>query len=378
MLGRRDILRTLITLPSAAGQMFGEAPALRPYLQDVSAGEATLLWPPDGAAESSIEWTSGDRAWTHCSAALREALPQDEAGGWPPPQASARLTGLPPGSTVSYRVSDEPGIVHRFRTPRKEPAPFRFLAFGDSGAGTEEQFELARRMEAEGADFCVHTGDVVYPIPTPEGIRQRYLDCYRDLMASGPMYVCLGNHDYAAERGVPFLRVHSFPGVPGAPREDEGRYYSFEWNSARIIALDSNLLADGVPARESERMLRWLDGELERPAFWRIVFFHHPPYTLGKHADDPICAEVMRRLAPRLERAGVQLVLNGHDHNYQRFDPIRGTVYCVTGGGGGGLYPVTPHPRHAASAELYHFVRVDVSGWSGRVLRDPIGAGAQW
>ena len=89
----------------------------------------------------------------------------------------------------------------------------------------------------------------------------------------------------------------------------------------------------------------WLEQQLsESVATWKIAVFHHPPYTCGGHAGD---TRVAREWVPLFESYGVQLVLSGHDHNYQRFAARNGVTYVVHGGGAAGLYSLRgcPAPR---------------------------------
>ncbi|MBI4893648.1 MAG: metallophosphoesterase [Acidobacteria bacterium] len=357
---RRDIFRKILGAAGAARSLSAQSAAPLPFLQNVTESEATLAWPPAQSAPLSIEWSSGNGRWHSC--------PTSQAATWtdlgPSTQQSfVTLSGLPPGGRIAYRGAWNQPQEASFRTPRLAPATFRFLAFGDSGVASDAQFALSRLMAADDPDFTLHTGDIIYPYTTPEGIRERYFDCYGQMMARCPMYISLGNHDCMISQGNPLLSIHRLPAHPAG-----GRYYSFRWNAAHFIALDTNSLAD--PA-----MLAWFDQELLQPTVWRIVFFHHPPYTRGTHAHDPICLEVERLLAPRLESAGVDLVLMGHDHNYQRFLPIGQTTYCVTGGGGAGLYYVGSSRRHAVAASAHHYLRVDVQGLMLRATA--IGADGQ-
>src|SRR5262249_28952135 len=118
-------------------------------------------------------------------------------------------------------------------------------------------------------------------------------------------------------------------------------------------------------------------------ALWKIAFWHQTPYTTNHHLDDhdPIDVAARQFLNPIVERYGVQLVLTGHEHNYQRTRPLRsaygdistvgnfvtpagqGAVHVASGGGGGVLHPVaavTPSFLVRADA-VYHYLRVDVN-----------------
>jgi hypothetical protein len=95
---------------------------------------------------------------------------------------------------------------------------------------------------------------------------------------------------------------------------------------------------------------------------WSVVVFHQPAYSCAHHGSTP---DVLQAFAPLFGPRGVDLVLNGHDHDYQRFGPIDGVTYVVTGGGGGSLYDMrdcpegTPGPM--ASAVAFHFVTIEAT-----------------
>nr|MBA2540711.1 metallophosphoesterase [Deltaproteobacteria bacterium] len=87
------------------------------------------------------------------------------------------------------------------------------------------------------------------------------------------------------------------------------------------------------------------------------VYMHRPPYSSGEHGSD---TGLRTKLAPVLERHGVQLVLSGHDHDYERMIPQDGVAYVVTGGGGRGTRPVGESSFTAFSEAVIHFVIVEV------------------
>jgi len=120
-------------------------------------------------------------------------------------------------------------------------------------------------------------------------------------------------------------------------------------------------------------MLAWLDADLAATdRYWRIVFLHHTPYPTGFHLGDPVCAAVEQLVNPIVERHGVQLVLAGHEHAYERTYPLAcgqvvsppapSTTYVVTGGGGGALESVGCSAQTAISVEVFNYLRVDVEG----------------
>ena len=116
-----------------------------------------------------------------------------------------------------------------------------------------------------------------------------------------------------------------------------GPYYTRKLGDGEVqlFFLDSNVV--------SATQTAWLEQQLsESTATWKIALFHHPPYTCGGHAGN---LDVARRWVPLFEDYGVQLVLSGHDHNYQRFAARNGVTYVVDGGGAAGLYRMHGCPR---------------------------------
>jgi 3',5'-cyclic AMP phosphodiesterase CpdA len=192
---------------------------------------------------------------------------------------------------------------------------------------------------------------------------------YPFLLGNIPFFPVPGNHEYETDAAAPYVTMHAVP-TRTVPAEDAGRYYSFDWGNAHFVCLDSNLPLERA-ARGQGQMLAWLDSDLRQTnQLWRIAVVHHAPYATGVNAGDPISALVRQRVVPILENNGVQLVLSGHEHTYQRTQPLRsgaiapaatGVVYLASGGGGAGLYPQTSGPLTAFSRTAYHYLRVQVN-----------------
>jgi hypothetical protein len=97
--------------------------------------------------------------------------------------------------------------------------------------------------------------------------------------------------------------------------------------------------------------------------WWTMVVVHKPPYDCGRYDGMP---EVRDLWAPEFAHRA-DMVLSGHDHNYQRFAPLEGVTYVVSGGGGDSFYglgdectPETP-ARMAGNDNLHHFLAIRVS-----------------
>ena len=304
---------------------------------------------------------------------VRELLPAETDLGAPRYRHTVELAGLEPNTEYFYGfLADDLGLATNeplsFRTAC--PGSLSFLAFGDSGSGGAEQQILAGWMRKESPSLVLHLGDLAYP----RGAFQDYQDYYfapcRDLMKRVPFFPCPGNHDYMTRDAFPYLALHNLPQVASVPESDHGRYYSFDWGGVHFVSVDSN--APLVRAAGGQGpMLDWLENDLSATRqYWKIVYFHHPPFAGGPNENDPLATLARNCLVPIIERHGVQLVLNGHEHSYQRTFPLagkqmvtkgNGTVYVTSGGGGYGLYAAHSHPLVAVRHSVHHYLRVDVA-----------------
>lgn len=99
-------------------------------------------------------------------------------------------------------------------------------------------------------------------------------------------------------------------------------------------------------------------GELKSSAAaWKIVFGHHPIYSSGHYGTNQALID---SLTPLFQKYGVQLYINGHEHNYERTQPIQGTTYLITGIGGAQLRPVGRSPWTAFSTSRYGFSAIEI------------------
>jgi 3',5'-cyclic AMP phosphodiesterase CpdA len=222
--------------------------------------------------------------------------------------------------------------------------PVRFLAFGDSGGGGADQYALLEQMYTVPYDLMIHTGDVAYDDGTIQQYEDNVFGVYGDLFKNIPFFPASGNHDYKTMNGAPFREVFNLPGDSGE------QWYSYDWGRVHFVALDTEA--------DYATQAKWLDADLAASSLpWKIVYLHKPPYSSGQHGSD---LALRSKLAPVFQKHGVQLVLTGHDHNYERILPQRGVTYVVTGGGGIGTVAVGMSDFTAFSEDVIHFVYAEV------------------
>jgi hypothetical protein len=317
----------------------------RPYVQSVTADSAILMFTQTGDP-ALVDVTRPDGTRVASVSARREPSAEVWPGVW---QVSARLQSLEPSTLYCYSLR---GLTERagFRTaPAADSSEVvRFIAFGDSGDGGDNQYAVKNQMLTVPFDFVLHTGDVAYDDGTLAQLEAGFFRVYQSITRSFATFPVAGNHDYATASAAPLRQAFALPqnGMPGEPE----RCFSFDWGHVHVAGLDTDRIGAALAA--------WLDADLaatDRP--WKIVFAHEPPLSSGEHGSN---AAFRRYLVPVVERHGVALVLSGHDHDYERTRPISGTTYIVTGGGGRGTRAVRSSAFTAFSEDTLHFVQVEV------------------
>lgn len=311
-----------------------------PYIQRVKKTAVSILIHTDMSAPVKLRYRKvGKTDWNNVV---------DTASN----QHSFRIKNLKEDTEYEYYFKNADGeritMTYTFRTKRDvtEDEPLRVAVFGDSGAFTTDQMRVATQMQWWKPELLVHTGDIAYESGTTDDFVLTFFKPYQPLIAEVPFYGSIGNHDYTTDQAGPYKELFETP----TTYSDSEDYYAFDYDSTHFVSLNSNL-----DYSEGSEMYSWLVNDLadtNKP--WKIVFFHHPVYSSGEHGSTTGMAEV---LGPVFEQYDVDLVLNGHDHNYERNTKVNGVMYVVTGGGGRSLYDaVNENPQSKIFISEYHFL----------------------
>jgi hypothetical protein len=176
-------------------------------------------------------------------------------------------------------------------------------------------------------DLWLMLGDNAYNIGTDAEYQAAVFDKHTDLLPQTPLWPTYGNHDgFSADSATqtgPYYDIFTLPteGEAGGMPSGTEAYYSFDFANIHFICLDS----EDTSRAANGAMMTWLAADVaDTTADWVIAFWHHPPYSKGSHDSDNIFDSTgrmfdMREIAlPILEDAGVDLVLTGHSHSYER------------------------------------------------------------
>lgn len=254
------------------------------------------------------------------------------------------IAGLRPGTRYYYAVGDTFGQLaggadFYFTTAPAQPKPTRIWAIGDCGTAGAGDFGSWLVRDAyyqytgsRETDVWLMLGDNAYYSGTDAEYQAAVFDTYTTLLQRTAVWSTLGNHEtYSPLPGghLSYFDIFDFPtdGEAGGVPSGTERYYSFNYANVHFVCLDSELSSRS----KSGAMLAWLEADLAANTNeWVIAFWHSPPYTKGSHdSDNPFdnrgnMIEMRTNVNPILERYGVDLVLGGHSHNYERSYLLKG------------------------------------------------------
>jgi len=292
-----------------------------PLVQDLTPTGVNVVWCPSDRKDDVLEY--GPAAET----LDKSVQPAADALG------RASITGLEPGKTYYYRIKmkaaagGETGYseAHPFTTPKPDAAKFSFAVIADTHTSGCNK-DLAALMAQLKPDFVLNGGD------RSPSVVSGTLKPYRDIIASVPMYMARGNHDGADKQ-----KMVSMVAGPG-----DNQYFAVTWGNARIICVNSED-RKGAGLKKGGEQYQWLENELKNcKQTWKIVIQHIP--VLSAY-DGGYRKEGLDDERDLLESCGVDLVFQGHQHNYDRSKPMKagqpaadgkGVIYVTCSGACGG------------------------------------------
>jgi MYXO-CTERM domain-containing protein len=375
----------------------------KPYLQTLTPASVVVVWTTDVSSESLVRYgstpTSLDKSATASSGTQHEV----------------KVTGLSPNTRYYYSVGTSGKTLaggdadHFFVTAPTAGTKKKFRAWivGDSGTGNSNQMDVRNAMlQRTGPHYrphiYLHMGDMAYSDGTTSEFTTRFFAPYETLLRNTVTWPTLGNHeghssDSQTQTG-PYYTAYVIPkaGEAGGLPSGTEAYYSFDYANVHFIVLDSH----HSPRTPTGAMLTWMKNDLAATKQdWVIAYWHHPPYTKGSHNSDTEGRLIdMRQYAlPILEAGGVDLVLAGHSHIYERsflvdgayatpttaagkikdngdgkpdgsgpykklvgLNSHDGAVYVVAGHGGAGISGTADHPLMYFSEKIHGSCLMDV------------------
>src|ERR1051325_5156585 len=298
------------------------------------------------------------------------------------------LQGLQPDARYFYAVESSENTLARgpdyfFITPPLGPKPTRIWVLGDPGTANGNQFAVRDAYYnftgARHTDLWLMLGDNAYSSGTDEQYQQAVFNVFPEMLRKSVLWPTIGNHDTYTDftmTDFPYLHIFSLPvqGEAGGVASGTKRYYSFNHGNIHFVCLDS-MSSDRSPGSP---MIQWLQQDLiANTNTWLVAFWHHPPYSKGSHDSDyeGELVEMRQNVVPILENYGVDLVLSGHSHAYERSFLINGhygpsdsfDVGMLVDGGDGRLEGNGPYRKTVSGPVPHEGAVYAVAGSSGQI-----------
>ncbi|MBI5528068.1 MAG: metallophosphoesterase [Deltaproteobacteria bacterium] len=331
---------------------------------------ATVSWETNGNVPGEIQY-----GMTTTYGMVDKAFPAlPGPTGW---THSAVAQGLDPATTYHYRVGN---ATHGFSpdytfttAPDTQCEAFSFVALGESrgtfSGVSSDWSNVFSQAAGENPGFILHTGDhVVNGSLLPQW--SDFFDNSAAVIPFIPIMSAIGNDDVGLATGDDAL-FNQFFAFPRNDYTDTEDFYSFDYGSVHVSVLSTESFKDDNYADESA----WLDEDLcWTDRIWKVVVLHRPPYSSGTHGSDD--GKIIPYLTDVFDKYGVDVVIGGHDHDYERFKPLKSgqevasydsaTLHVVTGGGGAPVDPLFPSkpklPTSAVTDNKNHYVVFSVNG----------------
>jgi hypothetical protein len=303
----------------------GAARVIRgPYLNTGTPTSLIVKWRTDVASDSVVRYGPAPGNLNQSASATGVVTDHE-----------VKLTGLSPDTQYYYSVGSASGTQaggadYYFLTPPAGPKPTHIWVLGDSGAVASGDFGAYAVRDAYYAytgsrytDLLLMLGDNAYQLGTDDEYQRGMFNVYPDMLRKTVVWSTIGNHEYYTDI---YLDIFSFPknGEAGGVASGVENYYSFDYGNIHFINLAGYYSGSRLT---NAPMCNWLQADLEANTNkWIIAFWHQPPYTKGTHDSDweQDHVEMRQNAVPILESYGVDLVLSGHSHVYERSYMLRG------------------------------------------------------
>ena len=307
-----------------------------PYLANAGPTSVTIHYETASPGEGVVLFGTAGAMNRQVPAALVEQCsyssnPKDKAA----PKVTAclyraRLTDLVPGTAYQYQVlpagkGGPASVPKTFRTFPVKPERITFIAYGDTRTNPAAHRSVAACFARHEPLFILHDGDLVASGKALELWGPQFFTPLADVIDHVPIMPALGNHEGGAEN---LLRFFDQPG---------GRtWYSFDCGPVHVTVLDDQ--------QTKPENVQWLDQDLAAAkAPWKIAMYHAPTFNLEGHKSDAVRTTFL----PVFEKYGVDVVVAGHSHMYERFVPLvrKGPPLAgAAAGAGGAAGAAAPRP----------------------------------
>jgi acid phosphatase type 7 len=354
------------SVPQAEPAVSAERITKGPCLLRVDQDRVALMWETDVQGPWSVHCITAGGKLIRCDT-MGDEVTYEVARGEAPRTAYIHkvwITGLKPGREYRYHIVG-PNVrsdAYAFRTVPARTDEVRFVVYGDSRTNVKVHRQIIEQIIKHEPAFVVNVGDLVSRGDEYSQWGPQFFEPVKGLVESVPMYIAKGNHE---GRNGTYERLLVPPG--------KGNHFGFDYGPVHYFCADNF----SKPAEGEELVLLIASDARASDAPWKFVSYHTPSANLGGHWSRWRQKEVL----PAFAEAGIDFVIAGHSHHYERFRPVaplgegHPVTYITAGGGGAPLYDIEPCSYHAYAKSIYQFCVFHVKG--NRLTKETIDLDGQ-
>ena len=350
---------------SFTSNLFSQTVTRGAYLQRGGKTSITLRWTTDVATNSRVRIGTTYDATGNYSTIINDGASVTDH--------TVIVTGLTTDTKYFYSIGSSTTVLQVSTSNFFTTAPaanttrkIRIAAFGDCGregtTGTTNQTNslagyktFLTNNSIDAPDAWVLLGDNAYDVGSDAEYGTKFFTPYdggtNKILRNHKLYATPGNHEYNFSQSVaarisrtwPYFTVFNFPqgGDCGGTASGVSNYFSYDIGNIHFLSLDSHGMENtagnpwmGSPTATTQAMKTWITNDLNtvaasaNPPKWIIAYWHHPPYSKGSHNSDAVADQQMidirQNFITFLEQKGVDLIIGGHSHAYERSRLVKG------------------------------------------------------
>jgi len=333
-----------------------------PVLLAVYEGRAALMWETGTEGPCKLYYGKDRKLDKYVESIPETNQASEETDGKLAFIHKVWLEDLQSGRTYDYRVTG-PGFqdeIYTFRTVPANTDKVSFIVYGDSRTRPSVHRRLVEQMKKRKVDFVVHCGDLVSKGNKYEQWGPQFFEPLKGLAETVPVYIAKGNHEGDGGNFEKLL-------IP----KGQTNNFGFDYGPVHYSCADN--VTDG--SKDEVLLESILADARASDAKWKFVSYHVPSVNSGGHWSAWGYPDVLGGLAG----AGVDFVLAGHSHMYERFSPVAPpdgsggnyVTYITSGGGGVLMHSIKPNDYHAVTKKKHHFCLFNIDG--NKLTMDTIG-----
>lgn len=316
----------------------------RPYLQAANGSNIVILVETD--SKSPIEAEYGVNKKADKKAKSKNYIETSTANIKKTYVHRIKLQGLEQGRKYYYSVKEGDKIYNgEFITAKKQGEKIKFAVQGDNRSQPKIFAKVLKGMESHNPEFALFSGDIAFDSKYTTWKKEFFINELLDFAANVPFYNSVGNHEGWNQNTEAFTH---------APDSKSGKqdYYSFDYGDVHVLVLNTQ-----ASLSKSAGQVKFAENDLKNStAKWKIVVYHIPAYCAGGHGE----SKTMKRITSEIfEKYGVDIVINGHSHFYQR-NFINGIYHLIVAGGGASLYTPKEKDYVQKSEKKHHYAIFEV------------------